>query len=412
MDARLELISRTSVPNDKKILLIVIDGLGGLAHPAYGNQTELQYARLPNLDGWVKQRTTATGWIYPVRRGVVPGSGAGHLGLFGYDPLYYKVGRGALEAADLETSEIGRGDVTGRMNFCTVDAEGKIVDRRAGRIKDAVRQADALNQQVRIPGVDFQVIPMKEHRGVLVLKNGGWSPQITDTDPQKAGLAPLASRAVTAGDAAAEKTAAVVNEFTRQAMQVLKAMAPANGVLMRSFSTYPDLPQFDTVYSVKSAAISAYPLYRGIAQVVGMNVIREAADSDFKGEVALLARHKGAYDFFFLHYKDPDSRGEDGDFLGKVAALERFDAAFADILEMQFDVLAVTGDHATPSVMSGHSHHPVPVAIAAPLMPEDNTTSFDEPSCRFGVLGQMEGGDLMPQLLAYSGKLGKFEGFA
>ncbi len=412
MDARLELISRTSVPNDKKILLIVIDGLGGLAHPAYGNQTELQYARLPNLDGWVKQRTTATGWIYPVRRGVVPGSGAGHLGLFGYDPLYYKVGRGALEAADLETSEIGRGDVTGRMNFCTVDAEGKIVDRRAGRIKDAIRQADALNQQVRIPGVDFQVIPMKEHRGVLVLKNGGWSPQITDTDPQKTGLAPLASRAVTAGDAAAEKTAAVVNEFTRQAMQVLKAMAPANGVLMRSFSTYPDLPQFDAVYSVKSAAISAYPLYRGIAQVVGMNVIREAADSDFKGEVALLARHKGAYDFFFLHYKDPDSRGEDGDFLGKVAALERFDAAFADILEMQFDVLAVTGDHATPSVMSGHSHHPVPVAIAAPLMPEDNTTSFDEPSCRFGVLGQMEGGDLMPQLLAYSGKLGKFEGFA
>jgi len=410
MDARLTLISRTSVPNAKKILLVVIDGLGGLAHPAYGNQTELQYARLPNLDGWVQQRTTATGWIYPVRRGVVPGSGAGHLGLFGYDPLYYNVGRGALEAADLETDEIGRGDVTGRMNFCTVDAEGKVTDRRAGRIKDAVRQADALNQHVRIPGVEIQVIPMKEHRGVLVLKGGNWSPKITDTDPQQVGAVPLGSRAVTAGDVAAEKTAEVVNEFTRQAMQVLKEMGPANGVLMRSFSTAPDLPDFNTVYSVRSAAISAYPLYRGIARVVGMDIIKGAAD--FKEEVALLAQHRDAYDFFFLHYKDPDSRGEDGDFIGKVAALERFDAAFPDILDMQFDVLAVTGDHATPSVMSGHSHHPVPVAIAAPLMPEDNTAAFDEPSCRLGVLGQMEGGDLMPQLLCYSGKMGKFEGFA
>jgi 2,3-bisphosphoglycerate-independent phosphoglycerate mutase len=410
MDARLSLISRTSTPNEKKVLLVVIDGLGGLAHPAYGNQSELQYARLPNLDGWVRQRTTATGWIYPVRRGVVPGSGAGHLGLFGYDPLYYNVGRGALEAADLESDEIGRGDVTGRMNFCTVDATQKVTDRRAGRIPDCSAQAAALNEKVRIPGVTFRVIPTKEHRGILVLKGGAFSPQITDTDPQKAGLTPLASRAVTAGDAVAEKTAAVVNEFSRQAMQVLREMTPANGVVMRSFSTHPDLPPFDAVYSVKSAAISAYPLYRGIARVVGMNVIRGA--SDFKEEVALLARHQGAYDFFFLHYKDPDSRGEDGDFLGKVAALERFDAAFADILAMQFDVLAVTGDHATPSVMSGHSHHPVPIAIAAPLMPEDNTTAFDEPSCRFGVLGQMEGGDLMPQLLAYSGKLGKFEGFA
>jgi len=410
MDARLELISRTSVPSDKKILLIVIDGLGGLAHPAYGNQTELQYARLPNLDGWVKRPTTGTGWIYPVRRGVVPGSGAGHLGLFGYDPLHYKVGRGALEAADVETDEIGRGDVTGRMNFCTMDGEGRVSDRRAGRIQDVSRQAEALNAQVRIPGVEFRVIPMKEHRGVWVLKGEAWRPQISDTDPQKTGVPPLTSRAVTAGDTAAEKTAEVVNEFTRQAMRVLKQMGSANGVLMRSFSTYPDLPQFDTVYSVKSAAISAYPLYRGIARVVGMQVIKGA--DDLKAEVALLGRHQGAYDFFFLHYKDPDSRGEDGDFLGKVAALERFDAVFADILAMPFEVLAVTGDHATPSVMSGHSHHPVPVAIAAPLMPEDNTVAFDEPSCRLGVLGQMEGGDLMPQLLAYSGKLGKFDGFA
>ncbi len=410
MDTRQTLISRTSSPNEKKILLIVIDGLGGLAHPAYDNRTELQYARLPNLDAWVSQRTTGTGWIYPVRRGVVPGSGAGHLGLFGYDPLYYNVGRGALEAADLETDEIGRGDVTGRMNFCTVDAEQKVTDRRAGRIPDCSAQAAALNEQVRIPGVTFRVIPTKEHRGILLLKGGGFSPQITDTDPQKTGVVPLQSRAVTAGDAVAEKTAAVVNEFSRQAMWVLREMTQANGVVMRSFSTHPDLPPFDTVYSVKSAAISAYPLYRGIARVVGMNVIRGA--SDFKEEVALLARHKDAYDFFFLHYKDPDSRGEDGDFLGKVAALERFDVAFADILAMQFDVLAVTGDHATPSVMSGHSHHPVPVAISAPLMPEDDTTAFDEPSCRMGVLGQMEGGDLMPQLLAYSGKLGKFEGFA
>jgi 2,3-bisphosphoglycerate-independent phosphoglycerate mutase len=414
MDEHLTFISRVSAANEKKIVLIVADGLGGLAHPDYGHRSELQYAHLPHLTRFVQDRKTATGLIYPVRRGVVPGSGAGHLGLFGYDPFYYHVGRGALEAAGLDTDEIGPGDVMGRMNFCTLDTAGKITDRRAGRIASGIKQVEALNSSVAIKGASVTVIPGKEHRAVFVIKarvGQVWSPKITDTDPQKVGAAPLQSKALTPGDAAAEQTALVVNAFTVQATNILRDFSPANGMVLRSFSTQPDLPDFNQVYSVRAAAISAYPLYRGIAKTVGMTVLKGA--EDFKQEVALLKENFSGYDFFFLHYKDTDSRGEDGDFLGKVAALERFDLLFADLMEMPFDVLAITGDHATPSVMSGHSHHPVPIAISAPLVEGGGAAaSFDESSCRAGSLGQMVGADLMPLLLAYSGKMGKFEGFA
>jgi len=413
--------SRLSAPNSKKILLIIIDGLGGAPHPAHQNMTELQAAKLPHLDLFLREQEAATGLICPVGRfGITPGSGAGHLGLFGYDPFFYHVPRGRLESAATEEEEMVEGEVRARMNFCTLDQEGRILDRRAGRISDCRRPAKLLNDQVKITGAEIKIVATKEHRAVFMLKppiNQRWSPEITDTDPQKTGVPPLKAQPLEAtNNAEAEATAHLINEFVRQAVQILQDEAPANGVLLRNFAgavadTGNRLPKFNTAYAVKSAAIAAYPLYQGIAKVVGMDVMKGA--TDLKSEIALLRQHQGDYDFFFLHYKDPDSRGEDGDFVGKVAALERFDEMFPEICAMRFDVVALTGDHATPSVMAAHSSHPVPLAIAGGMkQTHDPKTHFDETHCRSGWLGVMNGPDLMPLLLGAAGKLKKFDGFA
>jgi 2,3-bisphosphoglycerate-independent phosphoglycerate mutase len=419
MDKRLELLSRLSYSNNKKILLIIIDGLGGLPHPKYDHKTELQYANLPNLDEFVKERETVTGLIYPVRRGIIPGSGVGHLGLFGYDPLFeeYKVGRGALEAADLNLGEAVQGDIIARFNFCTIDNENRIIDRRAGRLSDCTKLANLLNENIKIKDINFKFIPTKEHRGILIIKNGKLSPHITDTDPQKNGSPILKAEATLVFMSGMKKepptaatTANIVNDITKQALNILKDMKPANGIIFRGFSKFPDLPNFNQVYSLNAAAIAVYPLYRGIAKLVGMTVLNGA--TDLKSEINTLKNNYEKFNFFFLHYKDPDTKGEDGDFEGKVKALEDFDRLFPEIRQMSFDVLAITGDHSTPSVIGRHSHHSVPVAINSNFMKGfDRTEHFDEKECINGSLGRLKGVELMTILLANAEKLYKFEGF-
>lgn len=419
MDERLELLSKISYSNERKILLIIIDGLGGSPHPDYRNKTELQYAKLPNLDKFVRERQTVTGLIYPVRRGIIPGSGMGHLGLFGYDPLYYRVGRGALEAADLGPGEVAHGDITARFNFCIVDDKGIIIDRRANRLTNGQELTELINKKVQIPGVSIKLVSTKEHRGVLIIKTNGsqLSPKITNTDPERNGLEILPAEPipnVAAGiltlPPAARRTAQIINEFTKQVMKVLKDIKQANGIICRGFSTYPDLPQFNNIYLLRAAAIAAYPLYRGIAKILGMKVLYGA--KNLEEEVNILEKNYEQFDFFFLHYKDPDSRGEDGDFIGKVKALQYFDSLFPKIRKMNFDVLAITGDHSTPSIIGAHSHHSVPIAINSNFMKGfDKTNNFDEKECISGSLGRMEGVQLMTILMANARKLSKFEGF-
>ncbi len=417
MDTRLELLSRISYSNKSKILLIIIDGLGGLYHDKY-KKTELQYANLPNLDNFVRERQTVTGLIYPVRRGIIPGSGVGHLGLFGYDPLFeeYKVGRGALEAADLPSGEINPGDITARFNFCTINNKGIIIDRRANRFTDGKKIAEILNKEVKINNITTKVISTKEHRGVFIMKNGQQlSAKITDTDPQKEGFKILKAKpdlglGINTLPPAAIKSATIVNEYTKQAIKILKDKKPANGIIFRGFSTIPDLPHFNVVYSLNSAAIAAYPLYRGIAKLISMKVL--GPSTDLKSEIDILKKNFKEFDFFFLHYKDPDLRGEDGDFLGKVKTLEYFDKLFPEIRKLDFDVLAITGDHSTPSIIGAHSDHSVPIAINSKFMKGfDRSQSFDEEQCIYGSLGRLEGVELMTILLAKARKLRKFEGF-
>ncbi|MBI2468621.1 MAG: 2,3-bisphosphoglycerate-independent phosphoglycerate mutase [Candidatus Rokubacteria bacterium] len=396
----LELIRGLAVPATTKIVLLSADGLGGFPHPETG-RSELETARIPHLDALA--RRAACGLLRHVGPGITPGSGPGHLGLFGYDPLRYQVGRGVLEALGIDF-ELRPGDIAARGNFCTVDAGGRITDRRAGRIPTSrcVELVDRL-RKIRLPDVELHVEPVKEHRFVLVLRGKGLAGRVTETDPQATGTPPVPARALAPE---AERTAALVNRFAEEAARRLADAAPANMVLLRGFDQRPALPRVPEVFGLRAAAIAAYPMYRGLARLVGMDVLKTGAT--FAEEVQTLAAHWDAYDFFFLHYKDTDQAGEDGDFPGKVAALERLDAAIPGIEARRPDVLVVTGDHASPAVLQGHSWHPVPVLLLAPYAAPDAVERFTERACAAGSLGTVPAHHLMPLVMANAGRLTKF----
>jgi 2,3-bisphosphoglycerate-independent phosphoglycerate mutase len=396
----LDLIRSLVVSNGSKIVLLSLDGLGGLPRPESG-RSELETARLPHLNALASE--AACGLLRHVAPGITPGSGPGHLGLFGYDPLEYQVGRGVLESLGIEFDQ-RPGDVAARGNFCTVDAEGKITDRRAGRIPTevCVKLTDRL-RSIKLPGVEVLVEPVQEHRFVLVLRGPGLSGRLSETDPQALGKPPLPVRAL---EPAAERTAELVNSFVEQARRLLADAAPANMALLRGFDRLPDLPRFPEVYGMRAAAIAAYPMYRGLAKLVGMDVIKTG--KTYADEIATLREHWQAYDFFFVHYKDTDKAGEDGKFDAKVEALERFDGFVPAVRELKPDVLVVTGDHATPSVLAGHGWQPVPVLLWSRYCGADPVSTFTERACATGTLGTLPAHHLMPLVMANALRLTKF----
>jgi 2,3-bisphosphoglycerate-independent phosphoglycerate mutase len=396
----LDLIRSLAVPNTTKIVLLSADGLGGFPDPAT-SLSELETARIPHLDALA--RRGSCGLLRHVAPGITPGSGPGHLGLFGYEPLRYPVGRGVLEALGIDF-DLRAGDVAARGNFCTLDANGRITDRRAGRIptERCVALVERL-RRVRVPGADILVEPVMEHRFVLVLRGPGLSGRLSETDPQALGQPPLPVHALAAE---AQATADVVNRFVAEARALLADAAPANMVLLRGFDQRPALPRFPDVYGLRAAAIAAYPMYRGLARLAGMDVLKTG--TTFADEVGTLRAHWHAYDFVFLHYKDTDKAGEDGDFSGKVAALERLDAAMPAIEGLEPDVLVVTGDHASPAVLRAHSWHPVPVVLAGRYALPDAVERFTERACGTGSLGILPAHDLLPLVLAHALRLSKF----
>ncbi len=396
----LDLLRTLVVPGSTKIVLLSADGLGGFPDPGTG-RSELETARLPHLDALA--RRASCGLIRHVAPGITPGSGPGHLGLFGYEPLRYPVGRGVLEALGIDF-DLRAGDVAARGNFCTVDADGRITDRRAGRIStERCVELVARLRRIELPAIELHVEPVKEHRFVLVLRGPGLSARLSETDPQALGQPPLPARAQAPE---ARGTADLVNRFVGEARRLLADAAPANMVLLRGFDQRPALPCFPEVFGLRAAAIAAYPMYRGLARLVGMDVLRTG--STFADELRTLAEAWSGYDFVFLHYKDTDKAGEDGDFPGKVAALERLDAALPAIEELRPDVLVVTGDHASPAVLRGHSWHPVPALLAARYAAPDAVERFTERACAAGSLGTLAAHELMPLVLAHALRLGKY----
>jgi 2,3-bisphosphoglycerate-independent phosphoglycerate mutase len=395
-----QLIRELREDNDTKIVLLVADGLGGLPLEP-GGKTELETARTPNLDALAREGVS--GLSIPVLPGITPGSGPGHLGLFGYDPLEHRIGRGILEALGIHFQVASR-DVAARGNFCTVDEEGKITDRRAGRpaTERCVAMCERL-RQITLPGVEVFVEPVREHRFVLVLRGDDLGDQVNDTDPQQTGVAPLSAEG---SDEPSTRTAQLVNQFVKEAGRILQGQAPTNMVTLRGFARYPKIATVQEVYGLRALAIAVYPMYKGLARLVGMDIAQEI--SNLGEQLDTLERLWNQYDFFFLHFKYTDSTGEDGNFPAKVEMIERLDAQLPRIVACKPDVLIVTGDHSTPSKMRSHSWHPVPVVLASRLARTDAATSFGESECLKGGLGQFEARHLMSLAMAHAGRLAKF----
>jgi 2,3-bisphosphoglycerate-independent phosphoglycerate mutase len=387
--------------NTTKIVLLVADGLGGLPTEP-GGKTELESARTTHLDALAREGVC--GLSIPVLPGITPGSGPGHLGLFGYDPLEYRIGRGILEALGIHF-EVGPKDVAVRGNFCTVGADGKITDRRAGRptTERCVAMCQLL-QSIRLPGLEAVFVePVREHRFVVVFRGGGLGDAVNDTDPQQVGHRPLEARGA---DAASQKTAEAVNRFAAEAARVLADQAPTNMVTLRGFARYPRIETMEEIYGLRSVAIAVYPMYKGLARLVGMTIAD--AGSTLNDQVATLEKLWDQYDFFFMHYKYTDSTGEDGNFQAKVERIEQLDGIIPRVRALEPDVLIVTGDHSTPSLLGSHSWHPVPVVLSAKTCRPDSVTEFGESQCLRGGLGQLQAMYLLPLAMAHASRLGKY----
>ncbi|MEN3184302.1 MAG: 2,3-bisphosphoglycerate-independent phosphoglycerate mutase [Atribacterota bacterium] len=389
--------------NERKIVLCVVDGLGGIPHPDFGGKTELEAAKTPNLDALAQKSTL--GLMIPVNYGITPGSGPGHIALFGYDPEELVIGRGVLEALGVGM-ELQDGDVAARANFATKNAEGIITDRRAGRIstEECQRLVRRLQEGVRvIEDVEILLKPGKEHRFVMVLRGSGLGDNLKDTDPQKEGFPPYEPRGF---DAPSEKTARIVKRFLEKAEEIIGHEPKANAILLRGFSQSPTLEKFPERYGVRALAIAIYPMYKGIARLFGFDT--PDVEGDLQDEIELLKSRWQEYDFFFLHYKDTDKAGEDGDFLRKVERIEYFDSLLPEILSLSPDVLVITGDHATPSLLKGHSWHPSPVLLYSPYGGVPTGARFTEKECAAGYLGHFPAKALMSLMLASALRLGKF----
>jgi 2,3-bisphosphoglycerate-independent phosphoglycerate mutase len=396
----IELLRSLATQNKSKVLLCVVDGLGGLPHPET-RRTELETAALPNLDRLAEE--SVVGLTVPVAYGVTPGSGPGHLALFGYDPLKYEVGRGVLEALGIDF-DLQPMDVAARGNFCTVDSGGNISDRRAGRIADeeTIYLCNKL-RQVKLPGVEVIIEPVREHRWVLVLRSEGLDDRLTQTDPEREGVPPMPVKALVPQ---AQATAALVNQFIASCNEVLADEPKANAVLLRGFAKHPDFPPMPEITGMRAGAFAVYPMYRGLAKLVGMDTA--PGGGTYFEQMDAMRNRWDDFDFFFYHFKKADAAGEDGNFAAKVEALEEFDHLVPNLREFDADVMIVAGDHSTPSQFAAHSWHPVPFLIWSKLGTSDAVDQFHEPACRNGSLGIFPAKEVLSLAMAHAGRLMKF----
>jgi 2,3-bisphosphoglycerate-independent phosphoglycerate mutase len=396
----IELIRLLSKPSASKIVMLVIDGLGGIPDPKTG-KTELETAHTPNLDALATKGIT--GLSEPISPGITPGSAPGHLALFGYEPLTFPIGRGALEAIGIDF-DLKPGDIAARGNFCTIDKDGIVTDRRAGRIstEECIRLCQLLDG-IEIDGVKAIIRPVKEHRLVVIFRGEDLSADISDSDPQQTGIT---TRDIIALNQEANLTADITNRFLIQAKEILADQHQANMILLRGFSKRPQFPSMADIYKLKTAAIAAYPMYRGLAKTIGMKVLQ--TEQEMEEELEILKQNFKQYDFFYIHIKETDAAGEDGDFYRKVASLEHIDKLLSNVTNLEPDVIVITGDHSTPALLKGHSWHPVPVLLYSKYCRPDGVNRFTESACNLGVLGRILATNIMPLAMANALKLEKF----
>jgi 2,3-bisphosphoglycerate-independent phosphoglycerate mutase len=396
-----EFLRRLIVPAETKIALIVMDGLGGLPREP-GGRTELETAHTPNMDALALH--SALGLSSPAGTGIAVGSGPGHVALFGFDPIENEIGRGALEALGVDF-DLRPGDVAARGNFCTVDQNGILLDRRAGRIATAQAQqlAQKLNQ-IKIEGVEVFVKTVKEHRFAFVMRGDGLGSNLTETDPQKEGVIPLP---VSGKDAASQRTAKLINEFVEKVKVVLAEESPANMILLRGFDKLPVLPTYPDLFKLKAAAIAVNGMYKGVARLVGMEIL-PVEGLTIEDEFTTLEKNWKTYDYFYLHIKQTDTHGEDGDFDRKVQVIEQVDKQIARLVALNPDVIIITGDHSSPTNLKSHSWHPVPLLMYARNVREDGIGEFGERTCSRGSLGILPAKEIITLALANAGRISKY----
>lgn len=397
----IQFLKSLSTPNTTRIVMLIMDGLGGLPREP-GGETELETARTPNLDALAFQ--SSLGLSQPVGPGITAGSGPGHLALFGYDPIENEIGRGALEALGVDF-DLRVEDVAARGNFCTVDAGGCLTDRRAGRLPTGQSAPlAALLETIQIEDVQFFVLPIKEHRFAFVMRGPGLSSELTETDPLTTGVAPMPVRAL---NEASQKAARLANQFIQQACRLLADQSPANHILLRGFAGLPKLPTFAELYGLRSAAIAVNGMYRGVSRLAGMQVL-DVGGVTLEDEFATLERHWNEFDFFYLHVKQTDTAGEDGDFDRKVRVIEQVDSFIPRVTALNPDVIIVGGDHSSPAVLRAHSWHPVPLLLYGRHARPDHIAGFGERDCAKGSLGVIPARHILPLALANAHRLAKY----
>lgn len=396
-----EFLKKLIVPADTKIVMLIMDGLGGLPREA-GGKTELETAHTPNLDALAVQ--SSLGLTIPVAPGITSGSGPGHLAIFGYDPLQYEIGRGALEALGVDF-ELGPNDLAARGNFCTLDSNGLISDRRAGRIgTDTNRALINILETIKIDGIKISVRTIKEHRFAFVMNGADLDDSLTEMDPQKTGVAPSPVRPLRKK---AERAASLVNEYAAKARQLIIDKHPANAIMLRGFAKCPVLPTYPEIFGLKAAAIAVNGMYKGVARLAGMQVL-PVDGITLDAEFSTLEKFWQDYDFFYLHVKQTDSAGEDGGFDLKVRIIEEVDALLPRITALDPDVMIVGGDHSSPAILKTHSWHPVPVLLYSQLVRPDGISEFGERACLKGSLGILPAKEIMPIALANARRITKY----
>lgn len=388
--------------NGGKILLIVVDGVGDLPDAKRG-LTPLEAAKTPNLDSIAP--ASSMGLAYAIGRGITPGSGPAHMSLFGYDPTEHRIGRGVLEALGVGMA-MGPNDLAFRANFASKDDTGTITDRRAGRIPTEKNEelVEKLAAKVgAVEGCEVILHSGLEHRFVVMLRGEGLSDRLTETDPQATGVPPPECKALAPE---AERAASCANAFVARLDEILKDEKPANTCLLRGPAKKPALKPFGERFGLRAGAIAAYPMYRGLAQLVGMEILD--GGHSLEDEFARLEAAWADHDYIFLHVKKTDSAGEDGDFDGKVHVIEEFDALLPKALALSPEALVVTSDHSTPVPMKLHSWHPSPFMLNARTAFPDRLERFTERDCARGSLGHFPALEAMPLMLANAGRLAKF----
>jgi 2,3-bisphosphoglycerate-independent phosphoglycerate mutase len=396
-----EFFRKQTIPGKTKIAMLIMDGLGGLP-PTPDGKTELEAAFTPNLDALAEK--SALGLSIPLGPGIAVGSGPGHLALFGYDPLNCEIGRGPLEALGVDF-DLHPDDVAARGNFCTMDDKGILTDRRAGRLPtDESKKLIEKLREIKIEGVDIFLVPVKEHRFAFIMRGVGLESSLTETDPLITGMSPLIIKSLNEGSS---RTASIVNQFVEQAQIILAGKSPANMILLRGFAKLPLVPTFSEMYKLKAACIAVNGMYRGVSRLAGMDIL-DVDGITLADEFTTLEKSWPDYDFFYLHFKKTDTCGENGDFDGKVHAIEEFDTQLPRVLALNPDVVIVTGDHSSPAILKAHSWHPVPLLIYSKYCRTDAVPEFGEGVCAKGSLGHLPAKHIMAIALANAGRVAKY----